>query len=61
MAFCYTKVFIEDKMLNKIHDLKKSRILLLEGSTFDDRFVLFYTVKKAVTTTIKRRELTSLL
>jgi hypothetical protein len=52
MAFCNTRSFIEDKML-KIHDLKKSRIYFtVEKGTFDDRFVLFYTVK-AVTTTNK--------
>jgi hypothetical protein len=52
--FATQEVFIEDKMLNKIHDLKKAEYTFTtEKGTFDDRFVLFYAVKKAVTTTSK--------
>lgn len=52
--FATQEVFIEDKMLNKIHDLKKAEYTFsTDKGTFDDRFVLFYTVKKAVTTTNK--------
>jgi hypothetical protein len=52
--FATQEVFIEDKMLNKIHDLKKAEYTFTtEKGTFDDRFILFYAVKKAVTTTSK--------
>ena len=43
------EVFIEDKMLNKIHDLKKGEYTFAtEKGTFNDRFVMLYSDKKSV-------------
>lgn len=60
--FATQEVFIEDKMLNKIHDLKKGEYTFTaDKGTFNDRFVLFYTNKKAVTATITAEAVSKLV
>ncbi|MFE3867393.1 T9SS sorting signal type C domain-containing protein [Flavobacterium sp. LS2P90] len=60
--FSTQNIFIEDKLLNVIHDLNESSYnFTTQAGTFNDRFVLRYTGKNLVTKSFKKPENTVLV